>query len=198
MTLRLEDLMTRRSVPNTQLGEPAPDAEGLERILQVASRVPDHGKLVPFRFVELRGDARHALGAAMVARHREVDPDISESALEKDRYRFTHAPLIITVVGRMTKGHKVPEVEQLLSAGSVAFQLLQAAQAEGYRANWLTGWAAYDDEVRRWFGVTDDEVIVGFIHIGTPQIEVPERERPDAAQLLTEFDASRLPGDADA
>ncbi len=157
------------------------------RMLQSAVRVPDHGKLVPFRFLRIAGDARHALGDALVARSLERDPQAADAAIEKDRLRFSFAPVIITVIARLVPGHKVPEQEQLLSAGSVCFALLQAAQAMGFGAQWLTGWMAYDEAVTSLLGVDGNERIAGFIHIGTPALEVPERERPDAAALLSDW-----------
>lgn len=184
----LQSLDTRRSTPSRQLGPPGPDDATLLRMLQTAVRVPDHGKLVPFRFLRLRGDARHALGEALVARALDLDPQASTAALEKDRARFTHAPLVITVIARFDARHKVPEQEQLLSAGCVCFALLQAAQALGFGAQWLTGWAAYDAAIGEILGLQADEKIVGFIHIGTPGLEAPERDRPDAAALLRDWD----------
>ena len=183
----LHALDTRRSVPSKQLGAPGPDATTLARMLTSAVRVPDHGKLVPFRFIHVRGDARHALGERLAARTRALDPGAPDAAVEKDRGRFSSAPDIITVVARLTPGHKVPEQEQLLTAGSVCFALLQAAQAFGFGAQWLTGWMAYDPHVAQLLGLTADEKIVGFIHIGTPRLQAPERERPDPVALLTEW-----------
>ena len=184
----LQGLDARRSVPSKQLGEPGPDRATLLRMLASAVRVPDHGKLVPFRFIHLHGDARHALGDRLAARTRALDPHVPDAAVEKDRGRFSSAPDIVTVVARLTPGHKVPEQEQLLTAGSVCFALLQAAQAFGFGAQWLTGWMAYDAQVAQWLGLVEDERIVGFIHIGTPRLQAPERERPDPALLLTEWD----------
>ncbi len=183
----LQALDTRRSVPSRQLGEPGPDTATLHRMLASAVRVPDHGKLVPFRFIRIQGEARHALGECLAARTRALDPQAPGAAVEKDRGRFAHAPVIVTVVARLTPGHKVPEQEQLLSAGSVCFALLQAAQALGYGAQWLTGWMAYDDAVAELLGLGPNEKIAGFIHIGTPRVDAPERERPDAAALLTDW-----------
>ena len=111
---------------------------------QAAARVPDHGKLVPFRFLRISGDARHALGELLVTRTLQLDPHAPPAVVEKERARFSHAPLIITVIARLTANHKVPEQEQLLTAGSVCFALLQSAQAFGFGAQWLSGWAAYD------------------------------------------------------
>ena len=183
----LHVLDTRRSVPSKQLGEPGPDHATLLRMLTSAVRVPDHGKLVPFRFIRLQGEARHALGDLLAARTLHLQPDAADAVVEKDRARFSHAPVIVTVVARLTPGHKVPEQEQLLTAGSVCFALLQAAQALGFGAQWLTGWMAYDDAVAATLGLSADERIAGFIHIGTPKMEAPERERPDPALLLTDW-----------
>ncbi|MEJ1096890.1 MULTISPECIES: nitroreductase [unclassified Pseudoxanthomonas] len=183
----LQTLDARRSVPSKQLGDPGPDHPTLMRMLESAVRVPDHGKLVPFRFIRIAGDARLALGEKLVERTLQLDPEAPEAVIEKDRQRFSYAPLIIAVVARLTPGHKVPEQEQLLSAGSVCFALLQAAQACGFGAQWLTGWMAYDDAIAKVLGLEAEEKIVGFIHIGTPRLEAPERDRPDAAALLSDW-----------
>ena len=183
----LAALDARRSVPAKQLTGPAPDAPTLLRLLRSAVRVPDHGKRTPWRFLAIRGDARIALGERLAARGIERDPDAGEAAVEKDRLRFAHAPLVVTVIAQLGPDEKIPEQERLLSAGCVCFALLQAAQALGYGAQWLTGWPAYDSEVARWLGLREHEHIAGFIHIGTPRLEAPERERPDPAGLLAEW-----------
>ncbi|HHW4679239.1 MAG TPA: nitroreductase family protein [Xylella sp.] len=180
----LQALDARRSVPSRQLGEPAPDTTTLRRILQSAVRVPDHGKLVPFRFLRITGTAREVLGEFLVKRTLERDPQAAQSVLEKERERFCHAPLVITVVARLQPAHQIPEQEQLLTAGCVCFALLQAAQAYGFGAQWLTGWMAYDCAVAEYLNLNPHEHIIGFIHIGTPCIEVPERERPNVDALL--------------
>ena len=187
LTDPLHVLDTRRSVPSKQLGEPGPDHATLLRMLASAVRVPDHGKLVPFRFIRLQGEARHALGDLLAARTLHLQPDAADAVVEKDRARFSHAPVIVTVVARLTPWHKVPEQEQLLSAGCACFALLQAAQALGYGAQWLTAWMAYDPEVARYLGLAEGECIVGFIHIGTPTREAPERQRPDPQALLADW-----------
>lgn len=183
----LAALDSRRSVPAKQLDEPGPDDAALARLLQSAVRVPDHGKRVPWRFLAIRGDARHVLGDRLAARGRERDPDAGDAAFEKDRTRFAHAPLVVAVIARLGPDEKIPEQERLLSAGCVCFALLQAAQGLGFGAQWLTGWPAYDGEVAGWLGLAEHERVAGFIHIGTPRLEVPERERPDPRQLLTEW-----------
>ena len=178
-TAALAALDRRRSVPAKQLAEPGPDRPTLLRLLASAVRVPDHGKRVPWRFVSITGEARHRLGERVAARGLERDPQAGEAAVEKDRLRFSHAPQVVVVIARLGPDEKIPEVERLLSAGCVCFALLQAAQALGYGAVWLTGWPAYDAEVARWLGLREHEHIVGFLHIGTPKLEAPERERPD-------------------
>ena len=185
--LALRALDARRSVPPKQLGEPAPDSETLLRLLQSAVRVPDHGKRVPFRFVSFRGDARHVFGERLAARSRERDPEASEAVFEKDRTRFSHAPLVVAVIGRFGPDEKIPESERFSTASCVCFALLQAAQALGFGGIWLTGWLAYDAEVARLLGLGEDERVVGYIHIGTPKLDAPERERPDPRELLAEW-----------
>ncbi|KAF1708802.1 nitroreductase [Pseudoxanthomonas kalamensis DSM 18571] len=184
----LHFLLARRSVPSRQLGEPGPDHATLQRMLQAAVRVPDHGKLVPFRLLAIAGDDRLALGEFLAARSLQRDPQAPTAAVEKDRQRFSFAPLIVAVVARSVAHPKVPEQEQWLTAGSVCFALLQAAQALGYGAQWLTGWAATDPAVLHHLGLAEDEGIAGFIHIGTPKLEAPERDRPDPATLLQWWD----------
>jgi nitroreductase len=156
-------------------------------MLRSAARVPDHGKRTPFRFLRIEGDARLNLGELLAARSRERDPNASDSVIEKDRLRFSFAPVIVAVIAKLGPDPKIPEQERLLTAGCVCFALLQSAQALGFGAQWLTGWAAYDPAIRMRLGIGDDEVVTGFIHIGTAQTQAPERERPDPAALLTDW-----------
>ncbi len=156
-------------------------------MLQSAVRVPDHGRRVPFRFLRIAGAARHALGDILVARARERDPDVADSVLDKDRGRFSQAPLVIAVVAALGEDDKIPEQERLLSAGCVCFALLQSAQACGFGAQWLTGWPAYDAAIRTRLGVAAHEVVAGFIHIGTPKLPATERDRPDPRDLLSDW-----------
>lgn len=183
----LAALDRRRSVPAKQLAEPGPDRATLLRLLASAVRVPDHGKRTPWRFLSIAGDTRHALGERLAARGLARDPEAGAAAVEKDRLRFAHAPLVVAVIARLGPDEKIPETERLLSAGCVCFALLQAAQALGFGAQWLTGWPAYDPEVKQWLGLAPDEHIAGFIHIGTARLDAPERERPDPAALLEEL-----------
>ena len=179
-------LLQRHSTPARLLGEPGPDAAQLARILQCAVHVPDHGKLAPWRFLKIQGQSRARVGELLVARTLELHPQAAAAKIAKDRDRFNHAPLIIAVIARLTVGHKVPEQEQLLSGGAVCLSILLAADALGFGAQWLTGWAAYDPTVCARLGLGVDERVLGFIHIGTASEPVPDRERPDAQSLLSE------------
>lgn len=180
-------LNQRRSTPSRLLSEPGPDAGQLRAMLAAAIRVPDHGRLAPWRFITLRGQARLALGQALVRRWREREPEPSQAVLDKEGQRFCHAPLVVGVVGRITPGHQIPEQEQLLSGGAVCFALLLAAQGMGFGAQWLTGWAAYDRPIMDLLGLTEHERVLGFIHIGTASEIAPERARPDIDELLTDW-----------
>ena len=186
VTAGLTFLNSRRSVPARQLESPGPDEAALQRVLEGAVRVADHGKRVPWRFLRIAGDARAALGEALAARALERDPDTAQAVLDKDRNRF-HAPLAIAVVARLGHDEKIPESERFASACCVCFALLMAAQAEGFGAQWLTGWPAYDERVLQLLGLGPDERIAGFIHVGTPKLEAPERERPDPLALLSDW-----------
>lgn len=184
----LDVLNQRRSVPSRQLGAPAPDGAEFERLLAAAVRVPDHGKLVPFRLIAIRGEALPRFGATLAGLHARKEPDAPPSVLEKDRDRYTFAPLVVVVVARVEEGHpKVPVQEQLLSAGCVAYNLLLGAQALGYGAQWLTGWAAYDRDVAALLGLGEHERVVAFVHIGTAGEPPPERTRPAPADLVSEW-----------
>lgn len=187
MTL-LDLLDQRRSVPSRQLGEPGPAPAQLERLFAAALRVPDHGKLVPFRLVTIQGDARKAFGAALAGLHARNEPDVPPAVLDKDRDRYAHAPLVVAVVARIDDDHpKIPAQEQLLSAGCVAYNLLLGAQALGYGAQWLTGWAAYDRDVAALLGLGADERVIAFVHVGTAREAAPERTRPNPAEIVADW-----------
>ena len=161
----LAGLNQRLSIPARQLGEPGPNAEQLDQLLSAAVRVPDHGKLTPWRMLLIRGDDRIKLGERLADIHLKIDPEISPSKLTKDRERYTFAPLIVVVIARIDADHpKVPPQEQILSTGCVAYNLLIGAQALGFAAQWLTGWAAYDAEAGALFGLAENERIIGFVH----------------------------------
>lgn len=186
--MSIEFLNQRRSVPSRQLGEPGPSAAQLDQLLAAAIRVPDHGKLAPWRLLAIRGEARSRLGAALADIHLRNEPDAPPSVIDKDRERYNFAPLIVAVIARIEADHpKVPEQEQILSAGCVAYNLLLGAQALGFGAQWLTGWAAYDRDAAALLGLADDERIVAFVHIGTAREPAPERNRPALADVYAEW-----------
>lgn len=185
----LHFLNQRRSVPAPKLAAPGPDRQQLEQILGAAMRVPDHGRLEPFRILAIEGPQRDTLGAFLAQRALELDPQTPPAQLDKDRKRFSHAPLVLAVIACPQPNPKVPEIEQLMTTGCVCFALLQAAQALGFGAQWLTGWAARDAAVKARLGIAEDESIAGFIHIGQASNVVAERSRPE---LSSHF--SRWPG----
>jgi len=187
----LELLRTRRSVPSRSLGEPGPAPDELEALLAAAIRVPDHGKLTPWRVLLIRGDTRRQFGELLAHIHQRKQPDLADAQLLKDRERYNFAPLIVAVIAHIDAQHaKIPAQEQLLSAGYVAYNLLLGAQALGFGAQILTGWAAYDRDVAALLGLRENESVVAFVHIGTPREPAPERQRPQLDDVVSEL---RLP-----
>lgn len=184
----LDLLSRRRSVGPVLLAAPAPEGEALERLLTIASRVPDHGRLAPWRFLVLRGPARERLGEKIAAWARDDDPAIDERRLEQERTRLSRAPLVVAVVSRAAAHAKIPEWEQVLSAGAVCMNLCVAANAMGYGTSWLTEWIGYDRRVLDELGLAPQERIAGFVHIGTPRETPAERARPALADIVTILD----------
>lgn len=182
-------LDARRSTPYKQLGEPGPDEATLLRMLQSAVRVPDHGRRVPFRFVRIAGEHRFALGELFEALTRQRTPEAGDAVFERERQRFSYAPVIIAVLAEQGEDERIPKHERFATASCVCFALLQAAQLAGFGAQWLTGWSIDDASVRSRLGVGEEEAIVGYIHIGAPALQTPERERPNPAELLSDFKA---------
>jgi nitroreductase len=180
-------LLNRRSAPPQTLVEPGPTAEEIETLLKVASRVPDHGKLAPWRFVLFEDEARDRAGAIAAQLFAEDNPDADEARLAIERGRFTRAPLVVAVVSRAAPHVKIPEWEQILSAGAVCMNLTTAANALGFRTAWLTEWCAYDRRFCRAIGLSDQEKLVGFIHIGRPSATIEDRVRPTLETIVTRF-----------
>lgn len=186
----LELLKTRRSVPAAFLGPPGPDKAELEEMLAIASRVPDHGKLAPWRFIVFEGEGRVKASEALAVLFASQNPGADEKKLEEERKRLALAPLVVAVVSKAGPHVKIPEWEQVLSAGNAAYNLLLAANAMGFRANWTTGWVAYESEARAILGLTPEERIVAFIHIGTATTVIADRPRPALAEIVTHWAAS--------
>ena len=185
------DLLTsRRSVKPIELGGPGPTAAELATLLTVASRVPDHGKLTPWRFIVFEGDARLKAGDTIAEVFCDKRPDATPDQVEAERRRLARAPLVIAVVSRATQHVKIPEWEQVLSAGAAATSLVFAAHALGFAASWLTEWYSYDRRVLDALGVKPDEKIAGFVHIGRPDKPTEDRPRPPLDQIVTRFSAN--------
>ena len=174
----LDFLLNRRSRPAKTLTGPAPDRAVLTEILSAAARSPDHGKLEPWRFVVLEEAALSRLAA--LAASRAADLDLAEEQVGKGVSQFAQSPLAVAVVASPKSSPKVPEIEQTLSAGAVCLALLNAAEAAGFGANWLTGWPAHDRGfVETGLELAAQEFIAGFVHIGTETAKPPERPRPE-------------------
>jgi nitroreductase len=166
---------------------PGPSPAELDTILTIGARVPDHGKLAPWRFIVLEGDARARAGEVIAAALARSKPEASAADLEAAKRSFMEAPLVIAVVSSIKPHPKVPPWEQELSAGASCLNLVSAATALGYGANWLTGWYAYDRGVLDGLGLAEHEKIAGFIHIGTPTKPNEDRPRPVLAEIVTRF-----------
>jgi nitroreductase len=180
-------LLSRRSAPPQTLTAPGPSKDEIETLLKVASRVPDHGKLAPWRFVVLEGAARERAGAIAAHLFAEQNPGADEARLTIERSRFARAPLVVAVVSRAAPHVKIPEWEQVLSAGAVCMNLEIAANALGYRSTWVTEWCAYDRQFCDALGLHAHEKIAGFIHIGRPSAEIEDRVRPALEEIVTRF-----------
>ncbi len=189
---RLEPLIRRRSVVAKNLGEPGPDDQALEQILRAGVRVPDHGKLGPWRLQVLKKPAQALLGDILAEAYATDHPDAREEQIAFERVRPGRAPRLIVVSSRLHREHKIPEIEQLLSCGAVCQNLLNAAVLLGFGAQWLTEWPAYDDRVKAALGVPPDEHIIGFVSIGTPSEPPNERPRPEFETVVSFHDS--LPG----
>lgn len=182
-------LLTRRSVGIAFLKEPGPDTAELEQILTIGTRVPDHGKITPWRLVVIAGEARRQAGEKLAEIAARNNPDLDEAGLEIERQRFLPAPLTIGVISAPKEHPKVPEFEQLLSAGNVAFNLVHAAHALGFAASWVTRWYTFDAEAAKMLGARDGERFVGFVHIGTPTAAIEDRPRPALADVVRYWEA---------
>jgi nitroreductase len=180
-----EYLATRRSIPAFQMGGPGPGTAEIEEMLKLASRVPDHGKLAPWRFIVYRGEERARISHELAKMALAAKPDLSEEMIKVENTRLTRAPVVVAVVSKAAPHFKVPEWEQLMSAGAVCLNLLMAANAHGFASNWLTEWYAFDEKAYPLLGVQPGERIAGFIHIGTPQVPPTERPRPELADIVT-------------
>jgi nitroreductase len=183
----IELLKIRRSVKPREMSDPGPSPAELETILTVGARVPDHGKLTPWRFIVFEGDARVRAGEIIAQVFARKNLHAAPAEIDVEKRRLTDAPLVIAVVSFTRPHPKVPAWEQELSAGASAMNIVTAATALGYGACWLTGWFAFDRDVLDGLGLKTDERLAGFIHIGTPSKPNEDRPRPALTDIVTRF-----------
>ncbi|WP_062762626.1 nitroreductase [Falsirhodobacter sp. alg1] len=173
-----EFLNNRRSRPAKTLGAPFPDRNVLEKVLETAARTPDHGMLVPWRFVVLDPASMPRLAGLAESHAHDAGADP-----KKARKQFDLGNLVVMVVASPKPSEKVPELEQILSAGSLCLSLVNAAEAAGWGANWLSGWPSHNRGFMTDLGLKDHEFIAGLIHLGTERMAPAERPRPDMAEI---------------
>lgn len=181
----IDYLKTRRSVGIGFLKDPGPTPEQLRDILTIGTRVPDHGKVVPWRLIVLQGDARAQAGERLAAIQKTRNPALDEVSLDIERRQFLPAPVTVGVIFSPRPNPKAPEIEQLLSAGNVCFNLSHGAVALGFAASWTNRWYGFDAEAQTMLGAKGGERFVGFVHIGTPTVAVEDRERPALDSVIT-------------
>lgn len=180
----LDLLLTRRSVSANSLTEPGPARAEIELMLRAASRVPDHKKLVPWRFLLFEGEAREAFGKVLAEVCAAEEKDPGAFRLETERKRFLRAPVVIAVISRVVVNPAAPEWEQVLSAGAACQNLILAAAALGYGAQWITEWYGYSEGVRKALRLAGNERVAGFVYIGTAKEKPEERGRPKLADIV--------------
>jgi nitroreductase len=185
----LELLMLRRSLTVKDMVHPGPSEEQLKQILEIGSRVPDHKKQVPWRFLTFEKSTRGKFGKILRTIFAKNNPKTNEKILDFEENRFLRAPLVIAVISTADKDNpKVPEWEQILTAGAVCQNILIASNAMGYASQWLTEWYAYDKVVLKKLNLNPNERIAGFIYIGTASKQPKERGRPDLANLVKKWE----------
>ena len=183
----LNFLKTRKSGSVKALGPPGPSTAQITEILEIAVRVPDHGKLAPWRFVLFEGVARADIGKIFAERWKVLHPDYNEESIAFQRGLFMRAPVVIAVVSKAAPHVKIPEWEQLLSSAAVCYNMVLAATAMGFDAQWQTDWVAYDKETSAAIGLKGSERVSGIICIGTTTAPLEDRPRPDPQALLTRW-----------
>ncbi len=184
----IDVLLTRRSVVVANQIGPGPDEAALQTILRAATRVPDHGKLAPWRIQILREPGQAALGDLLARLFAAQYPQANDKQIAFERQRPQRAPLLLVVATRLRHDHKIPVMEQMLSGGAVCMSLLIAAQALGYCGQWLTEWPAYRPEVARFLGHDPEtDKIIGFVYLGSRAEAPDDRPRPDLADIVSEW-----------
>lgn len=187
MNPTLELLLTRRSALTHEITAPGPQPAELETILTIGARVPDHGKLAPWRFIVVEGDSRAKLGQVLTEAYDQAAPEPEARRRAAEGRRFADVPVIIFVVSKDIHHVKIPHWEQILSTGAVCQNMLIAAQALGYAAQWTSDWLSYDRNVLDALGLGEGEQIAGVISIGTSPDKLEERPRPVLADIVTRW-----------
>lgn len=180
-------LLTRRSLVARDMIEPGPSVQERDVILKAGFRVPDHGKLGPWRFVVFEGDARAKYGAQLATIFQEQEPDADADRVQMERERLSRAPLVIAVISCVVDHPKIPEWEQVLSVGAVCQNMLLAASAMGYGAQWLTEWYAFDDDVNSVLGLREGERTAGYLYFGSMTEKPGERARPSLDERISHW-----------
>ncbi len=183
----LDLLKRRRSVVAKSLGAPGPTPDQLADILEIGARVPDHGKLAPWRFIIFEGDARAAIGDVLATAFAKDEPTADADRVAFEAGRFLRAPTVVAVISSPSSERPIPLWEQHLSSAAVCQNMLVASTAMGFGAQWLTEWYAYHADVKSYLTLAEAEQIAGFIYIGTTQAELKERARPDLASRVTHW-----------
>ncbi len=183
----IDFMLARKSAPINELSGPGPGEEDIQTMIRIASRVPDHGRLAPWRFILYRGDGRREIGDKLAELAESREGPLADARREQERTRFSRAPLVIGVVSVPRDNPKIPQWEMFLSGGMAAMNLIIAANALGYATNMITNWYSDVPEGRAILGLAPHEKVVGFVHVGTHAGEVMERPRPDPAGLVSDY-----------
>ena len=183
----IDFLLARNSAPIPDLKEPGPSDADIQTMLRIATRVPDHGRLAPWRFILYRGDARKTIGEGLLALAEKREGPLPEGRRNQELTRFSRAPLVIGVISSPKENPKIPQWEMFLSGGAAAMNLVLAANALGYGTNWITNWYSDVPEGRALLGLAPHERVIGFVHIGHYDGPAPERPRPEAAALVQDY-----------
>ncbi|MHB2264951.1 nitroreductase family protein [Aliihoeflea sp. PC F10.4] len=183
----IEFLLNRKSAPIAELSGPGPSEEEIGTLLTIAARVPDHGRLAPWRFILYRGDARVDVGKRLASLAEKREGPLTDARREQELTRFSRAPLVVGIVHVPRDNPKIPQWEMFLSGGAAAMNLLIAANAMDYGANWITNWYSDVDEGRAILGLEPDERVIGFVHIGNFDGDAFERPRPDLAAIVSDY-----------
>lgn len=183
----IDFMLSRLSAPIPELREPAPSDTEVETMIRVASRVPDHGRLEPWRFIVYRGNARVRIGEMLAELAEKREGPLTEGRRNQELARFSRAPLVIGVVSSPKENPKIPQWEMFLSGGMAAMNLMIAANALGYGTNMITNWYSDTEEGRRILGLAPHERVIGFVHIGSYSGTSPERPRPDVSKLYADY-----------